>query len=258
MNKKLYIPTRWKDKAYGYTDSNGWSPARVTKITTESDCFYLKSVDAKKYASTTYSVKRETDVMQWLDGKLIVPKVIDFGLEKKREYLVMSELRGTYIDELKENPDEYIPHLARCIKLIQAVDISVCPFDSSLNVRLNELNYLMQRGLASIDTEDWEPTTKFTDPNELYRWLCSNRPAEEPAFSHGDLTANIFVDGSEYCFYDLGRAGIADKWLDIAFCVCDIRSWYGDKKYEDQFFELLGIQPNYEKIEYFILLDEMF
>ena len=252
----MYIPSKWKSKVGDYSGSNGWSPAEVIKFGMGNACLYLKSSDVK-YAATTYSVRREREMMQWLNGKLVVPKVIDYGFEDNREYMVMSELKGTYIDELKTDPNECIAHFVRLIKLLHSIDISDCPFDSRIDVRLAELSFLLQNGLASVD--NWDEATPFTDPGEFYQWLCDNKPMqEELVFSHGDLTANVFFDGSNDCFYDLGRAGVADKWLDIAFCVSDIRSWIGDKTYEDKFFELLGIEPDYEKIEYFILLDEMF
>lgn len=49
---------------------------------------------------------------------------------------------------------------------------------------------------------------------------------------------------------------IADRWVDIAFAVRDIRKECPD--HEQMFFDKLGIEPNYEKINYYILLDEMF
>jgi len=253
---QMFIPAKWKSKITGHSASNGWSPAKVTKLDVGNHCFYLKSSDVK-FSATTYSVKREREVTQWLSGKLIVPEVIDFGVENNRDFMVLSALEGTYIDELKTDPDECILHFARLIKLLHSVDISNCPFDSKIDARLTELSFLIQNGLASDG--GWDAATPFTDTTEFYQWLCTNKPMqEELVFSHGDLTANVFLNGSDYCFYDLGRAGVADKWLDIAFCVSDIRSWIGDKKYEDKFFELLDMEPNYEKIEYYILLDEMF
>lgn len=59
-------------------------------------------------------------------------------------------------------------------------------------------------------------------------------------------------------FIDLGRSGKADKWYDIAFCVRSIRDNYREEKYVKLFFDLLGIEPDWEKIKYYILLDELF
>ena len=57
---------------------------------------------------------------------------------------------------------------------------------------------------------------------------------------------------------DLGRSGRADKWYDIAFCVRSIREDIGEEQYVELFFDLLGIKPDWEKIKYYILLDELF
>lgn len=76
----------------------------------------------------------------------------------------------------------------------------------------------------------------------------------------GDMgDSNIFVkDGKVSGFIDLGRSGRADKWYDIAFCVRSIREDIGEEQYVELFFDLLGIKPDWEKIKYYILLDELF
>jgi len=255
---KNFIPTKWKDKIIKINAKNdGMSPAEVVKIKTQDGIFYLKSTQ-ENFSNTTYSVRREKEVVEWLNGKLPIPQIIDAGIESGREFLIMSELKGKRMDKFIRKPEVYVTHLVNAIKQLQAVDITNCPFNSSIDIRLAELKYLLDNGLASIDTGDWEKSTTFINPAELYKWLCENRPAEEFVFSHGDVVANLFTNDSGYYFYDLGRGGMADKWLDIAFCVRDIRYLKNSKKHEDMFFELLNIKPNYPQIEYFILLDEMF
>ena len=67
-------------------------------------------------------------------------------------------------------------------------------------------------------------------------------------------------------FIDLDRAGIGDKWNDIALCYRSLKhnfdGTYGGKVYEDfnpdMLFEALGIEPDWEKIQYYLLLDELF
>jgi len=259
----MFIPSQWKGRISGFeVNTAGMSPAEIIRFDMPDGCAYLKSVDAA-YSSTTYSVKREAGVIQWLDGKLRVPHVIDCGVADNREFMVMSEIKGSHISDDKGDPEKHIAHLANCVNLMQALDITDCPFDSSVDVRLRELKYLMDSHFIAADDfyeEEWEliTTSTFADPAALYQWLCDNKPNEEFVFSHGDMDANSLTDGSGYIFYDLGRAGIADKWLDIAFCVRNIRWSHQDKKYEDLFFDLLGIEPDHKKIEYFLLLDVMF
>ena len=237
--------------------TEGMSPAEVLKCKIDEKKVYLKRID-KIYAQTTYSVIREAEVMQWLKGKLNVPDVLEHGYDKNLEYMIMSEISGKHIDDFAEEPLQYILNLVKAIKLLHSVDISNCPFISNLDTRLNELRYLLDNNLADTNVSNWENTTIFTEPEELYEWLLNNKPHEDFVFSHGDIGANLFIQNNELFFYDLARCGIADKWLDIAFCVRDIRDYFPGSNYEKMFFDMLGIEPDYKKIEYFILLDELF
>jgi kanamycin kinase/aminoglycoside 3'-phosphotransferase-3 len=73
---------------------------------------------------------------------------------------------------------------------------------------------------------------------------------------------NVFIDGNAMTgFIDVGRGGIEDKWQDVALCVRSLgyNLRHTDKqKYVDLLFSHLGLQPNEEKICYYILLDELF
>lgn len=237
-------------------DAIGMSAAEVYKCQIEDQIVYLKRIDMI-YSQTTYSVKREAEVMQWLDGKLKVPKVIEYGQKENSEYLIMSEIRGKSIDDFTTDPIQYITYLANAIKLLHSIDISTCPFSSQIDMRLEELNYLLKNNLADTDISNWEDSTEFTDPQELYKWLCDNKPQEELVFSHGDIS-NLIIQEDQIFFFDLARCGIADKWLDISMCVREIRNLFDNPEFEKLFFQMLGLVPNYEKIDYYLLLDEMF
>lgn len=234
---------------------DGMSPANVYQCELDSRNVYLKTIH-KRYSGTTYSVKREADIMKWLWGKLNVPSVIEFGEINDEEFLIMSEITGSHIDDYIKQPELYVNYLADAIHLLQKADISECPFSSSVDIRLAELDFLLNNNLADVNIDNWEKTTEFNSPQELYKWLCNNKPSEEYVFTHGDIGANLFVKNGEIFFYDLARMGIADRWVDIAFAVRDIRKECPD--YEQLFFDKLGVKPNYEKINYYILLDEMF
>lgn len=238
-------------------NTDGQSPAEVYRCRLQGKNVYLKTIN-NIFANTTYSVKREAGVMKWLHGRLNVPELLETRLRNDKEYLIMSELQGRHIDTYMNEPIEYISYMAAAIKKLQEIDISQCPFDSTVDVRLKELKYLLDNELADVDTNHWEETTEFSTPNELYQWLCSNVPKQELVFSHGDVGANFFVKNDDIYFYDLARGGMADKWCDIAFCVRDIRRIDYNKSYEKKFFEMLKVEPDYEKINYYILLDEMF
>ena len=120
--------------------------------------------------------------------------------------------------------------------------------------------------------ENVEPTTYgingFENPEKLLQWLTENRPDEETVFSHGDycLPNIIIKDDNVNGVIDLGRSGIADKYQDIALCYRSLQhnynGKYGGGVYEGFdakiLFDELNIVPDWSKIKFYILLDELF
>jgi aminoglycoside 3'-phosphotransferase III len=244
-------------------DTTGMSPTCVYKLSGSNENLYLKISDGQ-YHGTTYDVEREKDIMLWLKGKLPVPEVLHFEKYENTNFLLMSEVGGVAgAEDYEKHRDakRMIKTYSEGIKLFQSVSTTGCPFDNNIDNRLDELGYLLRHNLADVNSENWEDETPFRDPNELYAFLKSHKPNEELVFSHGDLgDSNIFIRDDQISgFIDLGRSGKADKWNDIAFCVRSIQHDLGNKEeYLDLLFSLLGIQPDWNKIRYYILLDELF
>ena len=78
---------------------------------------------------------------------------------------------------------------------------------------------------------------------------------------------NIFVNDQGVSGYiDLGRAGVADRYRDIAICYrslgSNLRGSYGGHPPIDfdaeELFRKLDVTPDWDKIRYYILLDELF
>ena len=64
-------------------------------------------------------------------------------------------------------------------------------------------------------------------------------------------------------FIDLGDSGVADKWRDLALCFRSLRhntdGTYGHVVpglRAEKLFDHLGIAPDWDKLRYYILLDE--
>ncbi len=244
-------------------DREGMSPARVYQLIGRNETLYLKISD-RRYHGTTYDVEREKDMMVWLQGKLPVPEVLHFEQYENTNYLLMRAASGepgyAYYEK-RRDPEQMIRIYSEGIRLLQSVSIADCPFASDIDTRLGELDYLLQNNLADIDRDNWEDDTPFDDPQALYAFLKTHKPVEELVFSHGDFgDSNIFIANDHISgVIDLGRSGKADKWYDIAFCVRSIQHDLGNQPgHLDLFFDLLGIEPDWEQIRYFILLDELF
>ena len=216
--------------------------------------------------------KDAVEMMRWLEGKIPAPKVIAFEEDDSHSYLLMSRVRGKVACDkyYLERPNELIPLLAKSLKMIQSIDIKDCPVVKDLDRELKKAAYRVENGL--VDISDAEPDTfgensRFKDPEELLYWLKENRPSYEPVLSHGDLCLpNILIENGDISgFIDMGNCGIADRWEDIAMLYRSLRhnfdGTYG-KVYPgldpDSLFEELGISPDREKIDYYILLDELF
>lgn len=250
-------------KDYEYVkDEEGMSPAQVYKLVGKINNLYLKMSNSI-LNGTTYDVSKEKEVMIWIGNKLTVPEVLYYESFEGNNYLLMSELKGITLAEYHKNfnnNEAFVTFLAESVINFQKISIKNCPFNVTTDIRLAELDYLIKNNLADVDCCSWEEDTEFKDPKELYNWLCNNKPKEELVFSHGDLgDSNILVNNNKISgFIDLGRAGIADKWYDIAFCVREIKHNIGDEKYIHKFFHLINETPNWEKIRYYTLLDELF
>ncbi|MNJ57667.1 Aminoglycoside 3'-phosphotransferase [compost metagenome] len=165
---------------------------------------------------------------------------------------------GEAIQTHCDDADAMLALFREALRQLQAVPIINCPFDSSVSVRLDELEYLIERDLCAgdVDLEQW-PT--LCAPRKFLTHLYATRPVEDRAFSHGDLCdTNVFLDASDQLYFiDLGRGGIADRYLDIAFAHRNLREDVSDSAARN-FLCRLGEPDQPEKRLFYEQLDELF
>lgn len=241
-------------------DTEGMSPAEVYKIESSNKIIYLKR-SKTVFSNTTYDVKREMNVIKWISGKISTPQIIHYEENREFNSLLMTHVGGNDLESLKQSIsfEHYIDYYVQSLHKIQSIGIEGCPYDNCIDNRLKELEYLLENNLADVEPNNWEEETIFANSRELHEFLVKNKPDENQVFSHGDMNnSNIFIENGMVKFIDLGRCGLADKWLDIAFCIRDIKESSDEEKWINLFFSKLGIKPDWEKINYYILLDELF
>lgn len=211
-------------------------------------------------------------MMRWLCGRIPVPEVLCYETDGISQYLLMSRVGGKMSCDTYylERPEELLKLLSDAVKILWSVDITDCPRNTGLEADLAEAGRRVRQGL--VDMEHVEPETfgrdGFESPQALLRWLEDNKPEEELVLSHGDFCLpNIFLENGRVSgFIDLGNTGAADRWKDIALCYRSLKhnydGSYGGRVYQnfdpDRFFEKLGIKPDWAKIRYYTLLDELF
>lgn len=215
---------------------------------------------------------KEYQMMAWLADKLPVPPILCLEKENGLSYLLMSKISGemSCSTDIIEKPMYLVKMLAEGLRMLWNLEISACPNNNSIDNKLKLAEIRVSNNLCN--TEDAEPDTYgangFESPEKLLQWLKNNKPTEELVFSHGDYCLpNIFINSNKISgFIDLGRSGVADKYQDIALCYRSLKhnfdGTYGGKVYENFspmiLFEELKMVPDWNKIKYYILLDELF
>lgn len=230
------------------------------------DCV-LKILDSR-----LHNEESSVEVLNWLKGKLPVPEVLAFEKNGDYQYLLMTRIPGemSCSEYYMEHPGELLPLLAQALKMLWTTDITGCPKSRDFDTELRAARYRVENTLVNVD--DAEPDTfgenGFENPAALLNWLEENKPAYEPVLSHGDfcLPNVLLKDGKVSGFIDCGDMAIGDKWKDIALCYRSLKhnfdGTFGGKVYSDfdpdLLFDALGIEPDWNKIRYWILLDELF
>ena len=204
---------------------------------------------------------QEKERTEWLRGRLPVPEVLVYETDCRNEYMVLSALPGLDASNLGgDRPDDSLVRLlAVGLRSIHDLRIEECPFDMSLDRVIQEAGRNLADGM--VDDADFDDERLGRSAVEVFEELMSrSRPEEDLVFTHGDYCLpNVMIYGEEVSgFLDWGRAGIADRYKDIALVVRSLEYNIGTDR-RAMFFEAYGLSsPDADKIEYYKLLDEFF
>lgn len=218
---------------------------------------YLK-VSSNEFENFKY----EVDLLNWMNGKLPVPRVLYHGHSGKYEFFLMSEICGKDSSEIDEGTDKVkvTKALARGLKLIHNVPIKHCNFDQRLETKLKIAEFNVKNGL--VDEEDIKSSDPNITPEKILKELQDKKPnSDDKVLTHGDYCLpNIILDGNYNIsgFIDWGRGGVCDRYQDIGIGCRSIKSNLGEEMVPI-FLEEYGLDKiDYSKIHYYILLDELF
>ena len=75
-------------------DISGYSKVKVYKLVKKNITYYLKI--------SKNDLSREKDILKYLDGKLLVPKVMGYTFEDNKHYLVTKELNGVLLNSMTD------------------------------------------------------------------------------------------------------------------------------------------------------------
>ena len=200
--------------------------------------YYLPQLNAWLKCAPS-GLRAEADALCYLQGCVTVPCLLQYLETDHGQYLLTQSLPGTPLcaAEILANPNELIRILAAALRELHALDVQSCPLDQRLPVKLRA----------------WP----FT-PVE-YTWLAQDPPPEDLVMTHGDACLpNFLCESGRYtgCL-DLGDAGVADRWQDLALSLWSLHYNLGTTAWGLPFLDAYGIAPDNRKIEYYLRLNRM-
>lgn len=219
--------------------------------------FHLKVAGGDRRAE----LRREREVLDWLAGRLGAPTVENYCEEGREAYLLMSSVSGCPAAGLVSDwkPKVLLAELTRALRRVHALPVESCPFDRTLSAVVGEAHRRAEEGRVHL--EDFDDERQGWPIDRLQVELDRTIPkTEDRVFTHGDFCLpNILLQGGRVSgMVDWGRAGIADRYRDIALL---LRSFGAnmDADLQTSFCEVYGIQElDMERVRFYQLLDEFF
>jgi aminoglycoside phosphotransferase len=233
-----------------------------------SDTVFLKVAKASSDPDPGFSVRAEAEKLVWMHSKGIrVAEVIKYFEQDGLGYLVTTAVPGvdaTHPWALNDIP-AVVDALADALRDLHAVPIESCPFDQCVERKIDQARQWLECGL--VDEDDFDDERQGATARELYEQLLERRPQyEDLVFCHGDYCIpNVLLEqiGTRFQagFVDVGRAGVADRWQDLALMTRSLESDDLNPQLNglsERFLERYGIEPDPERIAFYRLLDEFF
>jgi aminoglycoside 3'-phosphotransferase II len=168
--------------------------------------------------------------LRWLAGRLPAPQMVGYATDDQCEYLATTRLPG-----LPMNHPDALLHarrgaalLARALRELHALPIRECPFTLTLAVRLRLAREYAQRGAVDMST--------------LAELVRARPEHEDLVVTHGAAhLRNVLVAG-DYAegLTGLGRLGIADRHVNLALSLGELRTLDGGEALAQSFLETYG------------------
>jgi len=242
----------------------GDRPYTVDSVGLSDSAVLLFDDAVLKIRRHTPDTEEEVRMMRWLRDRLPVPEVLCYGTEAGKSYLLMRRVPGRMACDPYPmgRPAETVRALADGLRMLWNTDISGCPRECRPEEELAEARRRVEAGIP-----DFEGDSEFPTPEALLSWLEDHLPPYDPVLSHGDFCLpNVFLENGAVCgMIDLGGAGVADRYRDIADCygsiVRNTDGTYGvtyPAFDPNLFLQELGISPEDEKLRYWLLLQKLF
>lgn len=212
----------------------------------------------------TVPLAGEAARLSWLAGHVAVPDVLDHGLVDEdgveRSWLVTAALAGADAtrDVWRSDRARLVTAWARGLRRFHDdVPAEDCPFDATLDALLPHVERRVNQG--RVDRKGFHREHAHHDPRSAYERLVDRRPAERDlVVAHGDYCPPnvLLVDWEVTAYLDVGEAGVADRWWDLAVATWSLGWNFGDG-WEALFLHAYGADPDPGRATYYRLLYDL-
>jgi aminoglycoside 3'-phosphotransferase-2 len=202
----------------------GMSDAAVFRVGT--DRFLKLAEDRPSAAALREEIKRT----MWLaDHGLRVPATIGFHHDGDSLAWLTKAVPGTSAADSTLPPFELMRLFGRALRALHALPVTACPFDETIQARLAVAQRDIDAG--AVDPDQFDDRNAGVSPQQLLHRLTQNPPPEDLVVAHGDATLSNMLIGPDYTigFVDCGRAGRADRYLDLAVMADSIAEIHGEQ-----------------------------
>lgn len=241
-------------------DTVGEAGAVIYRLHGRADApdLYLKHGEA----AVANDVADEAARLQWLSSLIPVPTVRHVIRTSDEAWLLTTAMSGqTAYQWMEAYPDarpNVVDALAAFLRRLHAIPATICPFDSGHPHRLALARARIDTGL--VDTEDFDEERLGWSAQQVWEAMHDLLPfTPDAVVTHGDYSLdNIFLhDGEVTGCIDVGRAGIADRYQDLAIAWNCLGAF--DPALQDRFMRQYGLaEIDQRKLQFHLMLDELF
>jgi aminoglycoside 3'-phosphotransferase-1 len=200
--------------------------------------------------------------LAWLGRHVAVPAIVHFHRSVDEAWLLMTALPGQTAYQCLEADaaagPAVVDALAGFLGRLHAIPVAACPFNADADHRLMLARQRLDAGLVA--TDEFDDARAGWTAAQVWAAMQALLPlAPDPVVTHGDFSLdNLLIAGGEVvgCI-DVGRAGIADRYQDLAIlwnCLGEF-----DAALPARLFTAYGIaRADKAKLQFHTMLDEFF
>jgi aminoglycoside phosphotransferase len=248
------------------------SAVRKTTGFTGVEVYLLPDLDAYLKMGTVGRIsdlRREAEILKWLENSAPVPRVIDYVSKEDCEALLISVVDGEPLSQILrkvidvDEAEALIEVAAQALAAFHRFGNQTCPFDTRLDWRYERAKRNVDQRLLSETDDEFSAEHEGKSPSKVLSDLIDDRPADEDlVFTHGDpsLPNIIFHEAIFRGFIDLDNAGVADRYSDIAIFLKSVSHNTGLPIHAENAF-CRGYGTDYldpQKLAFYSLMDDLF